>query len=781
MLSRKKYPQAETFHLPVIPLRGIVPFPGMMLPLLVGRPSTLAALEEAQQHDRMVLMVAQRDEETEDPTPEDLYDYGVLAEVVQYIKLPDGNVRVMADCSRRCQVKGYSSTSPGYIKSTFIVIEEEESHLDESSEALTRYLKNHFEQVVSLSQKIPPEVMHNIGEENYPGPLADYIASYLDIKTEERQKILETLEPLPRAMEVAELLTRELQLLEVDKELDAEVREGMNENQREYFLRERLKAIQDKLGEQDSSFKEADQLRARAEEAGMSEEALQKAKSEISRLEKMPPIAPEVGIIRTYVELLCDLPWQKRTEDHYDLKLAQDVLDEDHYALEKIKDRILEYLAVRKLNPNSRGPILCFAGPPGVGKTSIGKSIAKALGREFIRVSVGGIHDEAEIRGHRRTYIGSMPGRIIAALRRAKVKNPVFMLDEIDKLGQDFRGDPSSALLEALDPEQNNAFSDHYLEVPFDLSEVMFIATANLLNTIPAALKDRFEILRFPGYTEQEKLNIARKFLIPKQTSENGLLPKHLTFTDNGTMALIQQYTREAGVRNLEREVGSVCRKVARQVATESWKKKVSVTPKSLHEFLGPQKFTHDLAQSKDEIGVAQGMAYTEFGGEVMPVEVSLVGGKGNAKLTGNLGNVMKESCEAAMTYIRSHLADLKLDKDWAETQDAHIHVPAGAVPKDGPSAGVAISVALASALTGRAVRKEFAMTGEISLRGKVLPIGGVKEKVLAAHRAGITEIILPKENERDLEDLTKEVRDSLQFHLVETLDQALKLALLGK
>ena len=781
MPSHKKHSQSETFHLPVIPLRGIVPFPGMTLPLLVGRPSTLAALEAAQQHDRMVLMVAQRDEEIDDPTPEDLYNSGVLAEVVQYIKLPDGNVRVMADCSRRCKVTEYLATHPGYIESTFTVIVEEEPHLDESSEALTRYLKKHFEQVVHLSQNVPPEVLQSLGDENTLGPLADYIASYLDVKTAERQEILEILDPLPRAMHVAELLTRELQLLEVDKELDAEVREGMNENQREYFLRERLKAIQDKLGEHDSSFKEADQLRAKAEKAGMSEEALQKAKSEINRLEKMPPIAPEVGIIRTYVELLCDLPWEKRTEDHYDLKLAQDVLDEDHYALEKIKDRILEYLAVRKLNPNSRGPILCFAGPPGVGKTSIGKSIAKALGREFIRVSVGGIHDEAEIRGHRRTYIGSMPGRIISALRRANVKNPVFMLDEIDKLGQDFRGDPSSALLEALDPEQNNAFSDHYLEVPFDLSEVMFIATANLLNTIPAALKDRFEILRFPGYTEQEKLHIAKKFLIPKQMSENGITTKHIRFLDSGTTALIQQYTREAGVRNLEREIGSVCRKVARQVATETWTKKVSITPKSLHEFLGTQKFTHDLAQSKDEIGVAQGMAYTEFGGEVMPIEVSLVGGKGNAKLTGNLGNVMKESCEAAMTYIRSHRADLKLEKDWAETQDAHIHVPAGAVPKDGPSAGVAISVALASALTNRAVRKEFAMTGEISLRGKVLPIGGVKEKVLAAHRAGIKEIILPKENERDLEDLTKEVRDSLQFHLVETLDQALKLTLRKK
>lgn len=772
---------SDIHTLPVVPLRGIVPFPGMMLPLLVGRPATIAALEAAQQKDRMVLVVAQRNEEVEDPAPDDLYRTGILAEVVQFLKMPDGNLRVMVECSRRCRIEEFSIADTGCFNSNFRVIEEQEPRQNESSQALTRYLQQHFEQVVQLSNKIPPEVMQGIQEEQYPGPLADFVASYLDINVEERQNILEIIDPVERAMQVAELLTRELQLLEVDKEIDAEVREGMNGNQREYFLRERLKAIQDKLGEQDSSFKEADELRVKVDAAGMSEEASQKAHSEINRLEKMPPIAPEVGIIRTYVELLCDLPWDKRTDDHFDLNAAEEVLDEDHYALEKIKERILEFLAVRKLNPASRGPILCFVGPPGVGKTSIGKSIAKSLGREFIRVSVGGIHDEAEIRGHRRTYIGSMPGRIIAALRRAKVKNPVFMLDEIDKLGQDFRGDPSSALLEALDPEQNNAFSDHYLEVPFDLSEVMFIATGNLLDPIPAPLRDRFEILRFPGYTEQEKLTIAKKFLIPKQMQENGVAKKHLNFTDTGTTALIRHYTREAGVRNLEREIGSVCRKVARQVAAETWKKRVSVTPAALDTFLGQPKFTHDLALGKDETGVAQGLAYTEFGGEVMPIEVSLVDGKGNAKLTGNLGNVMKESCEAAMTWMRSHRAELKLKEDWTEHHDAHIHVPAGAVPKDGPSAGVAVGVALASALTGRKVRKELAMTGEISLRGKVLPVGGVKEKILAAHRAGIKEIILPKENQRDLQDLTDEVRESLKFHPVETLDQALKLALRNK
>ncbi|MBV9469426.1 MAG: endopeptidase La, partial [Abitibacteriaceae bacterium] len=499
---------------------------------------------------------------------------------------------------------------------------------------------------------------------------------------------------------------------------------------------------------------------------------------EIDRLEKMPPIAPEVSVIRTYVELMCDLPWNKRTADDYNINHSQEVLDEDHYALEKIKDRVIEFLAVRKLNPSSKGPILCFIGPPGVGKTSIGKSIARALGREFIRVSVGGIHDEAEIRGHRRTYIGSMPGRIISAMRRVKVKNPVFMLDEIDKLGHDFRGDPSSALLEALDPEQNTAFSDHYLEVPFDLSEVMFIATGNLLDPIPAALRDRLEVLRFPGYTEAEKHTIARQFLIPKQMKENGITEANIDFTDAGVTQLIRDYTREAGVRNLEREVGTVCRKIAREVAAEKRSKVASITPTSLQEYLGPRKFIYGMAQEEDEVGVAQGLAWTEVGGELMPIEVSLVAGQGTTKLTGNLGNVMKESCEAAMTYARAHADDLGIDGDWTKKHDAHIHVPTGAVPKDGPSAGVAIAVALVSAMIGKPVRKEVAMSGEISLRGRVMAIGGVKEKVLAAHRAGVKEILLPAENERDLDDIPNEVRQTLTFHWVDRLDDAIKFAL---
>jgi ATP-dependent Lon protease len=512
----------------------------------------------------------------------------------------------------------------------------------------------------------------------------------------------------------------------------------------------------------------------------MSDEARDKAMGEIDRMEKMPPIAPEVSVIRTYVELMCDLPWNKRTDDNLDLGRAQQILDEDHYALEKIKDRILEFLAVRKLNPTSKGPILCFAGPPGVGKTSLGKSIAKSLGREFIRVSVGGIHDEAEVRGHRRTYIGSMPGRIISAIKRARVINPVFMLDEIDKLGRDYRGDPSSALLEALDPEQNSAFSDHYLEVPFNLSEVMFVATANLLDSIPPALRDRLEVLRFPGYTEAEKKVIAIRYLIPKQMKENGVTDRNIRFAEASVTDIIRSYTREAGVRYLEREVGSVCRKVAREVAAHKGVARKTIAPETLKTFLGARKYARDLAQESDEVGVAQGLAWTEVGGELMPIEVALVDGNGTTKLTGTLGNVMKESAEAAMTYARAHALELGIDGDWTLKHDAHIHVPSGAVPKDGPSAGVAIATALVSALIEKPVRRNVAMTGEISLRGRVMTIGGVKEKVLAAHRAGVFEIILPRENERDLDEIPIEVREALHFHFVDSLDEALAVALAG-
>jgi len=764
--------------MPVVPLRGMVAFPAMVLPLFIGREKSIEAVQAAAEGEKLLFLVAQRDEETEDPTSEDLYETGIVGEIMQWLKLPDGNLRVVVEGRGRAKSLSYENDGE-FLLAAIGPFEEEGSEESPQNTALLRRLKDEFENAVNLSKKIPPEAMQNASETENLGELADLIVSYLETGVEARQAVLEEPNVLARAQKVVELLANEIQILEIDREIETQVKEGISDNQREYFLRERLKSIQEKLGERDPNFGDAASLRNKVEEANMPAEAKEKALYEIDRLERMPPIAPEVGMIRNYVELMCDLPWDKKSDDQIDLKLAQEILDADHYALGKIKERILEFLAVRKLNPDSKGPILCFMGPPGVGKTSIGKSIAKALGREFVRVSVGGVHDEAEIRGHRRTYIGSMPGRIIAALRRCKVNNPVFLLDEIDKLGHDYRGDPSSALLEALDPEQNNTFADHYLEVPFDLSQVMFIATGNMLEPIQPALRDRMEVLQFPGYTQSEKAAIAVGFLIPKQMKENGIAEKHISFTEAGIAELIQGYTREAGVRNLEREVGNVCRKVARKVAEhESGRFKKVVIKDNLNEFLGPRKYSKDLSFDTDEIGVAQGLAWTEVGGEVLPIEVLLTRGSGNSKMTGNLGNVMKESGDAAMTYARAHAKELGIDAEFVALHDAHIHVPSGAVPKDGPSAGVAITVALVSAMSARPARKEVAMTGEISLRGHVMPVGGVKEKILAAHRVGATEIILPAENERDLEELPAEVREALKFHPVSRLDKALEIAL---
>ena len=764
--------------MPVIPLRGMVAFPAMVLPLFIGREQSIEAIEASANGDKLLFLVAQRDEENEDPAPEDLYEIGIVAEIMQWVKLPDGNLRVIVEGRARAAATSYESGA--FLGAHVEPVEEIAAPDVPQTEALMRRLRDEFESAVNMSKRIPPEAMGNVSEAENLGALADLVVSYLETSVEDRQNVLQEIDAARRAQTVVELLHRELIVLEIDREIEAKVKEGVGENQRDYFLRERLRTIQDKLSESDPNYREGEGLRERIESAGMPAEAHEKALYELERLERMPPIAPEVGTIRNYIELMCDLPWDIASEDILDLNHAQQILDEDHYALGKIKDRILEFLAVRQLNPTSRGPILCFMGPPGVGKTSIGKSIARSLNREFIRVSVGGIHDEAEVRGHRRTYIGSMPGRIIAALRRAKVKNPVFMLDEIDKLGHDYRGDPSSALLEALDPEQNNAFADHYLEVPFDLSQVMFIATGNMLEPIQPALRDRMEVLQFPGYTDSEKMQIATGFLIPKQVRENGISDKKIVFAQSGIGEVIRGYTREAGVRNLERELGNIARKVARQVAQhESGRfKKVKVDEAKVKEFLGPRHFSRDLVLQADEVGVAQGLAWTEMGGEVLPIEVLLIPGVGNAKQTGNLGAVMKESCETAMTYARAHALKLGIPTDFAARHDAHIHVPSGAVPKDGPSAGVAITVALVSAMSGRAARREVAMTGEISLRGHVLPVGGVKEKVLAAHRVGATEVILPAENERDLEELAPEIRQALKFHPVERLDEAIELAL---
>jgi ATP-dependent Lon protease len=756
---------------------NMVIFPYMMVPLPIGRERSVKALEEAHATHRTIVLVAQKNNAVEDPAPEDLFSVGTVGEIMQMLRLPDGNIRAVVEGLCRARIVSYVQKEPYYKVRVQEILEPEESGLE--LEALMRQALRQFEQIVQFGKNIPPEALITATNLDHPGRLGDIIASYLDLKVQEKQEILEIPAPRERLQRLNVLLARELKILELDRQIENKVREEVNESQKEYYLRERLKVIQEQLGERDSFTQEIEQLRQQVADAGMSEEAQEKALKEIDRLEKMPPVAPEVVVIRTYLDWLLALPWNKQTQDHLDIKEAERVLDEDHYGLKKVKERVVEFLAVRQLTEKTRGPILCFIGPPGVGKTSIGRSIARAMGRKFIRLSLGGVRDEAEIRGHRRTYIGSMPGRILQTIRRVGTKNPVFMLDEIDKLGVDFRGDPSAALLEALDPEQNNTFSDHYIEVPFDLSQVMFIATGNVLDPVPYALKDRLEVIEFPGYIEDEKMSIARQFLVPKQIKEHGLTDKNIAFGDDALRVLIREYTREAGVRNLEREIASVCRKVAKNVAGGETKR-VKVTPKVVQEFLGPRRFHFGMAEEKDEIAVATGLVWSELGGDIISIEVGIVQGKGKLILTGHMGEVMQESAEAALTYSRMYTQRFGINGKFADRHDIHIHVPAAAIPKDGPSAGIAMVTAMVSALLKTPVRKDVAMTGEVTLRGKVLPIGGVKEKILAAHRAGIKEVILPKENEKDLEDIPPYVQRDLKFHFVSHMDEVLHLALVN-
>ena len=756
---------------------NMVIFPYMMVPLPVGRERSVKALEEAHATHRTIVLVAQKNDAVEDPAPEDLFSIGTVGEIMQMLRLPDGNVRAVVEGLCRARIVSYAQKEPYYKVRVQEIPEPEESGLE--LEALMRQALRQFEQIVQFGKNIPPEALITATNLDHPGRLGDIIASYLDLKVQEKQEILEIAAPRERLLRLNVLLARELKILEFDRQIENKVREEVNESQKEYYLRERLKVIQEQLGERDSFTQEIEQLRQQVADAGMSEEAQEKALKEIDRLEKMPPVAPEVVVIRTYLDWLLALPWNKQTADHLDIKEAERILDEDHYGLKKVKERVMEFLAVRQLTEQARGPILCFIGPPGVGKTSIGKSIARAMGRKFIRLSLGGVRDEAEIRGHRRTYIGSMPGRILQTIRRIGTKNPVFMLDEIDKLGVDFRGDPSAALLEALDPEQNNTFSDHYIEVAFDLSQVMFIATGNILDPVPHALKDRLEVIEFPGYIEDEKMSIARQFLVPKQIKEHGLSDKNIAFGDDALRTLIRQYTREAGVRNLEREIASLCRKVAKNVAGGETKK-VKATPKVVQEFLGPRRFHFGVAEEKDEIAVATGLVWSELGGDIISIEVGIVQGKGKLILTGHMGEVMQESAEAAITYSRMYTQRFGVNGKFADKHDIHIHVPAAAIPKDGPSAGIAMVTAMVSALLKTPVRKDVAMTGEVTLRGKVLPIGGVKEKILAAHRAGIKEVILPKENEKDLEDIPPYVQRDLKFHFVSHMDEVLQIALVN-
>jgi ATP-dependent Lon protease len=767
-------------QLPLVPVRDQVYFPQMVFPLFVGRERSVRALEEAMESDRLIALAAQKEVITEEPEPEDIYDVGIVVEVLQVLRMPDGTLRLMLQGIDRIRITRYVQTEP-FILVAVEPLPSQKQH-DLEIEALMGIVISLFEQLVNAGKNIPPEVLLSVSNQSDPERIINTVTPYLPVRVEEKQQILEMTNVRERLERLVIIMRKEIEILELQKTIRSRVEKEMGDTQREFFLREQLKVIQQELGERDERTSEIEEFRQKILAAGMPEEVQERAFKELERLEKMPFAAPEGVVVRNYLDWLVSLPWGTVTEDNLDIASAAQVLDEDHYGLQKVKERILEFLAVRKLAGSAmKGPILCFVGPPGVGKTSIGRSIARALGRKFVRVSLGGVRDEAEIRGHRRTYVGALPGRIIQGIRQAGSRNPVFMLDEIDKLGMDFRGDPSSALLEALDPEQNYAFSDHHLEVPFNLREVMFITTANLLDPIPPALRDRMEVIVFPGYTEDEKMNIAKGFLVPKQLKEHGLTPEQCQFTDAAIQLILREYTREAGVRNLEREIASVCRKVARAVAEGQLESK-KVMPEDIPAYLGARKYHYGTAEEKDEVGAATGLVVTQFGGDIVSIEVSVLPAtKGQLLLTGQLGDVMKESAQAALTYIRSRAAQLQIDPEFTRNADIHIHVPEGAVPKDGPSAGITIATALASAFTGRPVRRDVAMTGEITLRGRILPIGGVKEKVLAAHRAGIRVVILPEENRRDMDEIPQQVLNDIEFRFVRHMDEVLQIALVDK
>lgn len=775
--KERKETQLEAVKvLPLLPLRGLLVFPFMVIHLDVGREKSVRAIEEAMVRDRIIFLATQKEAQTDDPGEDDIYQVGTIAEVKQLLKLPGGTIRVLVEGLARAKINRYLSHEP------FFQVEVEEYPekpvvLTPEIQALTRFLINQFEQYVKISKRIPPETVVSIISLEDPGRLADVIASQMTLKVEEKQKILEAVDIKDRLEKLASIIANELEIAELERKINIRVRKQMEKAQKEYYLREQLKAIQKELGEKDERVAEAEELREKIAKAKLPREVRERALKEVERLEKMPPMAAEAAVVRTYLDWLLSLPWTKQTRDRLDLKVAAKILDEDHYGLEKVKERILEYLAIRHLSKKMKGPILCFVGPPGVGKTSLARSIARALERKFVRMSLGGVRDEAEIRGHRRTYVGALPGRIIQGMKQAGSKNPVFLLDEIDKMSMDFRGDPSAALLEVLDPEQNNSFSDHYIEIPFDLSHVMFITTANALHNIPRPLLDRMEVIYISGYTEEEKVQIAQRYLIPKQMESHGLKPEQLRITESAIRKIIREYTREAGVRNLERQIAAICRKAAKKIVNGE-AQTVRVGVQNLHQFLGIARYRYGVAEKHDDVGIATGLAWTETGGEVLTIEVTVMKGKGKLTLTGKLGEVMKESAQAGYSYIRSRAKQLGLDEDFYEKYDIHIHVPEGAIPKDGPSAGITMATALASALTGKKVRSDVAMTGEITLRGRVLPIGGVKEKVLAAHRAGIKTVILPKENKKDLEEIPAKVRNKMEFVLVDHMDQVLARAL---
>ncbi|HYB19814.1 MAG TPA: endopeptidase La [Thermodesulfobacteriota bacterium] len=762
-------------ELPILPIRESVLYPKMILPFMVSQERLVRLVDAALVSNKMIGIVAIKNKETTDVKPADLHQVGCAAYILKMLKMPNNSLRLLIQGISRIQLTQFTQEEP-YLRAKVTTLQDYGEKTTET-QALMVGVKGIFQKFVEMAPNLPAELAIMAMNLDEPGVLADLIASTLNIPLEDKQAILETLEVKERLAKVNVLLNKELSMMELGSKIQSEVREGIDKTQREYFLREQLKAIQKELGEKDERTVEIEELRQRLIQAKLPPEAMKEAERELDRLAKMPPAAAEYTVARTYLDWLVDLPWAVSTEDNLDISQAQKVLDEDHYDLEKVKKRILEYLAVRKLKADMKGPILCFVGPPGTGKTSLGRSIARALGRKFIRMSLGGVRDEAEVRGHRRTYVGALPGRIIQGIRKAGSNNPVYMLDEIDKLGMDFRGDPSAALLEVLDPEQNNTFSDHYLNVPFDLSKVMFITTANILDPIPPALRDRMEVLDLPGYTEEEKLRIAKDYLVPRQIQAHGLSQENIKFEDPALRRITLEYTREAGVRNLEREIANICRGVARKVA-EGQKGLTIVDAESVPSYLGPEKFFSEVAERTSEPGVATGLAWTPTGGDILFIEATRMKGRKGFSLTGQLGEVMKESAQAALSYVRAKARNLKVPENFFDSSDIHIHVPAGAIPKDGPSAGVTIFTAITSLLTGRPVRSDVAMTGEITLRGLVLPVGGIKEKVLAARRAGITTVILPKRNEKDLQEVPEQIKKDMKFHFVQRMDEVIQIAL---
>jgi ATP-dependent Lon protease len=761
--------------IPVLPLRDVVVYPHMVIPLFVGREKSIKALEAAMENDKQILLVAQKSAAEDDPNIEDLYRIGTISSILQLLKLPDGTVKVLVEGNRRARIVTFLGEEEYF---TAQVKQYEEEAIDErESEVLVRSLTNQFDQYVKLNKKIPPEILTSLSSIEDPSRLVDTIAAHMSLKIDEKQNILELTDLRERLEHLMAMMESEIDLLQVEKRIRGRVKRQMEKSQREYYLNEQMKAIQKELGDMEDVPNELEELEKKIESAGMSKEAKNKAKAELGKLKMMSPMSAEATVVRNYLDWLVNVPWKKRSKVRHDLAKAEQVLEEDHYGLEKVKERILEYLAVQQRMKKMKGPILCLVGPPGVGKTSVGKSIARATNRKFIRMALGGVRDEAEIRGHRRTYIGSMPGKIVQNLSKVGTRNPLFLLDEIDKMAMDFRGDPASALLEVLDPEQNHTFNDHYLEVDYDLSETMFVATSNTMN-IPGPLLDRMEVIRLSGYTEEEKVNIAERYLVKKQIKNNGLKDDEITINEDAVRDIIRFYTREAGVRNLEREIAKICRKTVKDILLDKSMTKVEVTHENLEKFLGVKRFRFGRAEEHDQVGQVTGLAWTEVGGELLTIETAVMPGKGKHSITGQLGDVMKESIQAAMTVVRSRAKVLGIDNEFFDKHDIHVHVPEGAIPKDGPSAGIGMCTALVSALTNIAVRADVAMTGEITLRGEVLPIGGLKEKLLAAHRGGIKTVLIPDENTRDLAEIPENIKENLEIRPVKWIDEVLEVAL---